>query len=47
MSLELTISIPTAPEPEYSAQYRRGKGGILYRLTTPVPVIKAEAYDCH
>ena len=43
MSLELTISIPTAPEPEYSAQYRRGKGETVTDDTRPV--LKAEAYD--
>ena len=43
MSLELTISIPVAPEPEYAAKYRRMHEGS--HVVAPTPVLKVEVYD--
>ena len=43
MSIEITISVPTAPEPEYAAQHRRSKGEWVGDDTRPV--LSAEAYD--
>ena len=43
MSLEITVFVPTAPEPEYSRQYRKSKGESI--ADDVQPVLKAEAYD--
>ena len=42
--MDVTISIPAAPEPEYSTRYRRSHG------EAPVderPVLRVEVYDAH
>ena len=44
MSLELTISIPTAPEPEYAAKLRRMYEG-RYPSEEAAPVLRVEVYD--
>ena len=40
---EVTISIPTAPEPEYAERYRRRQGQLVTEDTRPV--LKVEVYD--
>ena len=43
MSLEVTISIPVAPEPEYARRYRGIKGEDVSEDAHPV--LKVEVYD--
>ena len=43
MSLEVTISIPSAPAPPADQQYRRKQGQIVTPDTRPI--LKAEAHD--
>ena len=45
MSLELTISIPVAPEPEFAAKYRRMKEGS--HVVAPRAVLRVEVFDAH
>ena len=45
MSLELTISIPVAPEPEYAAKLRRLREGTL--VVGEKPVLRVEVFDSH
>ena len=42
---EITISIPTAPEPEYATRYRMGQGQAVTDDTRPI--LKVEVYDAH
>ena len=42
---EVTISIPTAPEPEFAARYRQSKGQLITDDTGAV--LRVEVYDAH
>ena len=46
MSLDLTIFIPVAPEPEYAARLRRLQGGPP-SISVPEPVLRVEVFDSH
>ena len=39
----ITISVPTAPEPEFAARLRRSKGTLVTDDTRPI--LRAEVYD--
>ena len=45
MSLELTISIPTAPEPEYATRYRRILSGNHLPKEGYTPILRVEVFD--
>ena len=43
MPAQITISIPTTPEPEYAAKYRRSQAGQYVDSTRPI--LRVEVFD--